>query len=167
MHDLWPRVVEETNTKKPLELCAWQRWEITQTNHNFECDYKSCFTLIFIKERYHIRKYKRYLDGSSVLEPKSTKLDRNKRSGTCSNKAISIPQSVVSTELIAMVPTELSASRKGETFVQETEATICDYRGALELGSTNGYALCEAFPSLKRGVENWDTRLSFDWSILY
>ena len=57
--------------------------------------------------------------------------------------AISIPQSVVSIELKAVVPTEESASRKGETFVQETEATICDYRGALELWSTNGYALSE------------------------
>ena len=57
--------------------------------------------------------------------------------------AISIPQSVVSIELKAVVPTEESASHKGETFVQETEATICDYRGALELWSTNGYALSE------------------------
>ena len=57
--------------------------------------------------------------------------------------AISIPQSVVSIELKAVVPTEESASHKGETFVQETEATICDYRGALELCSTNGYALSE------------------------
>ena len=47
--------------------------------------------------------------------------------------AISIPQSVVSIELKAVVPTEESASHKGETFVQETEATICDYRGVLEL----------------------------------
>ena len=76
MHDLWPKVVEETKTQNPLELCAWQRWEITQANHNFECDYKSCFTLIFIKHRYHIRKYKRYLDDPSVPVPKSTKLDR-------------------------------------------------------------------------------------------
>ena len=57
--------------------------------------------------------------------------------------AISIPQSVVSIELKAVVPTEESASHKGETFVQETEATICDYRGALELWSTNSYALSE------------------------
>ena len=76
MHDLWPKVVEETKTQNPLELCAWQRWEITQANHNFECDYKSCFTFIFIKERYHIRKYKRYLDDPSVPVPKSTKLNR-------------------------------------------------------------------------------------------
>ena len=52
-------------------------------------------------------------------------------------------QSVVSTELKAVVPTEESASHKRETFVQETEATICDYRGALELWSTNDYALSE------------------------
>ena len=52
-------------------------------------------------------------------------------------------QSVVSTELKAVVPTEESASHKGETFVQETEATICNYRGALELWSTNGCALSE------------------------
>ena len=50
MHDLWPKVVEETKTRNSLELCSWQRWEITQANHNFECDYKSCFTLIFIKK---------------------------------------------------------------------------------------------------------------------
>ena len=97
----------------------------------------------FIKEGYYIRKYKRYLDDPSVPVPKSTKLDRNKRSATRSNTAISIPQSVVSTELRAVVPTESSASHKGETFVQETEATICDYRGALEFWSTNGYALSE------------------------
>ena len=35
MHDLWPKVVEETKTRNSLELCSWQRWEITQANHNF------------------------------------------------------------------------------------------------------------------------------------
>ena len=114
MHDLWPKVVGETKTQNPLELCSWQRWEISQANHNFECDYKSCFTLIFIQEGYHIRKYKRYTDDPSVPVPKSTKLDRNKRSATRSNTAISIPQSVVSTELKAVVLTESSASHKGE-----------------------------------------------------
>ena len=94
------------------------------------------FSLIFIKERYHIRKFKRYIDDHCVSVPKSTKLDR-------SNTAISMTQSVVSTELKAVVPTEESASHKRETFVQETEATICDYRGALELWSTNDYALSE------------------------
>ena len=53
--------------------------------------------------------------------------------------AISIPQSVVSTAL-AVVLTESSTSDNGETFVQETKATKCDYRGALEFWSTNGYA---------------------------
>ena len=96
-----------------------------------------------MKEGYHIRKYKRYIDDHSVSVLKSTKLDRNKRSATRSKTAISIPQSVVSTELKAVVSTEESASRKGETFLQETKATICDYRGALELWSTNGYALSE------------------------
>ena len=96
-----------------------------------------------MKEGYHIRKYKRYIDDHSVSVLKSTKLDRNKRSATRSKTAISIPQSVVSTELKAAVSTEESASRKGETFLQETKATICDYRGALELWSTNGYALSE------------------------
>ena len=96
-----------------------------------------------MKEGYHIREYKRYIDDHSVSVPKSTKLDRNKRSGTRSKTAIAMPQSVVSTELNAAVPTEESASHKGETFVQETDATICDYRGALELWSTNGYALSE------------------------
>ena len=51
MHDLRPKVVEETKTHNPLELCSWQRWEITEANHNFECDYKSSFTHIFIKRR--------------------------------------------------------------------------------------------------------------------
>ena len=64
------------------------------------------FTLIFIKEGYHIWKYKRYIDDHSVSVPKLTKLDRNKRSATRSNTAISIPQSVVSTELKAVVTTE-------------------------------------------------------------
>ena len=155
MHDLWPKVVEETKTQNPLELCACQRWETTQANHNFECNNKACFTLIFIKEGYHIRKYKRYLDDPSVpVYPNQKKLGRNKRSGTRFNTAISNPQSVISTEPKAVVPTESSASHKGETFVQETEATKCDYRGALEFWSTDGYVLSEAFPSLERGVEN-------------
>ena len=47
MHDLWPKVFEERKTRNPLELCSRQRWETTQANHNFECDYKLCFTLIF------------------------------------------------------------------------------------------------------------------------
>ena len=51
-------------------------------------------------------------------------------------------------------------SHKGETFEQETDATICDYRVAMEFWSTIGYALSETFPSLERGVENEDTRLS-------
>ena len=106
MHDLWPKVVEETKTQNQLELCSWQRWEITQANHNFECDYKSSFTLIFIKEGYHIRKYKRHIDDHSVPVPKSTKLDRNKRSAPRFNTAISIPKSVVSTELKAVVLSE-------------------------------------------------------------
>ena len=144
MHDLWPKVVEETKTRNSLELCSWQRWEITQANHNFECDYKSSFTLIFIKKKgYRIRKYERYIDDHSVPVLKSTKLDRNKRSATRSNTANSIPRSVFSTELKEVVPTEESTSHRGETFLQETEATICDYRGPLELWSTNGYALSE------------------------
>ena len=48
-----------------------------------------------------------------------------------------------------------------KTFARETEATTCDYRGALEFSSANGYAQSEAFPSLERGGENEDTRLSF------
>ena len=76
-----------------------------------------------MKEGYHIRKYKRYIYDHSVSVPKSTKLDLNKRSATRSKTAISIPQSVVSTELKAVMPTEESASHKGETFVQETEVT--------------------------------------------
>ena len=66
MHDLWPKVVEETKTQNLLEMCSWQRWEITQANHNFECNYKSFFTHIFIKVGYHIQKYRRYQDDSSV-----------------------------------------------------------------------------------------------------
>ena len=105
-----------------------------------------------IKEGYHIRKYKRYQDDPSVPVPKSTKLDHNKHSATRSKTAISIPQSVVSTELKAVVPTESSASHKGETTVQETEATICDCRLMLKLWFSNGYALSKAFPSWK-GVQ--------------
>ena len=67
-----------------------------------------------MKEGYHIRKYRRYIDDHSVSIPKSTKLDRNKRLATPSKTAISIPQSNVSTELKAVVPTEESASHKGE-----------------------------------------------------
>ncbi|RMX43264.1 hypothetical protein pdam_00018561 [Pocillopora damicornis] len=55
-----------------------------------------------VTERYHIGKYKRYTDDPSVPVPKSTKLDHSKRSATRSNTAISIPQSVVSTELKAV-----------------------------------------------------------------
>ena len=43
------RKLSRKQTQNPLELWAWQRWEKTQANHNFECDYKSCLTLIFIK----------------------------------------------------------------------------------------------------------------------
>ena len=72
---------------------------------------------------------------------------RNQQSLTLTSVQQHVPkppsQSVVSTELKAVVPTEESASHKGETFVQETEATICNYRGALELWSTNGCALSE------------------------
>ena len=106
MHDLWPKVGDETKSQNPLKLCSWQRWESTQANHNFECDYKSSVTLIFIKEGYRIRKYKRYIDDPSVPVPKSTKPDRNKRSAIQSNNPNSIPQSVVSTELKVVVPTE-------------------------------------------------------------
>ena len=106
MHDLWPKVVEERKNKSSLQLRSRQRWEITQAKHNFECDDKLCFALIFIKEGYHIRKYKRYLDDPSVPVPKSTRLDRNKRSATRSNKASHLDSSVgLSTEL-AVVPTE-------------------------------------------------------------
>ena len=99
-----------------------------------------CFALIFIKEGYHIRKYKRYLDDPSVPVPKSTRLDRNKRLATRSNTASHLDSSVgLSTEL-AVVPTESSASHSGETFARETEATKCDYKGTLEFTSANGYA---------------------------
>ena len=126
MHDLWPKVFEERKTRNPLELCSRQRWETTQANHNFECDYKLCFTLIFIKEGYHIRKYKRYLDNPNVLVPKPTRLDRNKHSATRSNTTSHLDSSVrLSTEL-AVVPIESSVSHNGETFARETEATICD-----------------------------------------
>ena len=62
---------------------------------------------------------------------------------TLNQTAISIPQSVVFTELKAVVLTEERASHKGGIFVKETEATTCDYRGALGLWSMNGYALSE------------------------
>lgn len=73
------------------------------------------------------------MDNPSVPEPKSTKFDNNKRSATRSNAAISIPQSFVD---VAVVPTESSAS---QTFVQEPEETMCDYRGAFEISPSNGY----------------------------
>ena len=82
------------------------RNKTSQANQNFKCNYKSSFTLIFIKGGYRIRKYKRYIDDPSVPVPKSTKPDRNKRSAIQSNTPISIPQSVVSTELKVVVPTE-------------------------------------------------------------
>ena len=150
MHNLWPKIVEETKTRKP-----------TQANHNFECDYKLCFNLIYIKEEYQIRKYKRYLDDLSVPVPKSTRLDRNKRSVTRSNTASHLDSFVCLSSELVEVPTESSASHNGEIFPRETEATICDYRGALEFSYANGYAQSEAFPSLERGVENEDTRWSF------
>ena len=109
----------------------------SQANQNFKCDYKSSFTLIFIKGGYRIRKYKRYIDDPSVPVPKSTKLDRSKRSATRSNTAISIPQSVVSTELEAGVPTEQSASHKGEAFVH-----LCVICTILRQVVTNGVISC-------------------------
>ena len=52
---------------------------------------------------------------------------RNQQSLTLTSVQQHVPkppsQSVVSTELKAVVPTEESASHKGETFVQETEVT--------------------------------------------
>ena len=129
MHDLWPKVFEERKTRNPLELCSRQRWETTQANH--------------------IRKYEGYLDDPSVPVPKSTRLDRNKRSATRSNTASHLDSSVgLSTEL-AVVPTESSASHSGETFARETEATkfrlqryigilvckwLCTVRSVPELG---------------------------------
>ena len=85
MHDLWLKVVEETKTLNPLELCSWQRWEITQANHNFECDYNCVLPAFLLKKGYHIRKYKRYLGDPSLPVPKSKKLDCNKHSVTHSN----------------------------------------------------------------------------------
>ena len=86
------RKLSKKQLKTHLSCVHGQSCEITQANHNFKCDCKSSFTLIFMKEGYHIRKYKRYIDDHSVSVLKSTKLDR-------SNTAISIPQSVVSTQL--------------------------------------------------------------------
>ena len=119
-----------------------------------------CFTLIFVKKGYHIRKYKRYLDDPSVPVPKSSKFNHNRCSVTRSNTAISMPQSVISTEL-AVVPTELSTSHNGETFSEETGTTMCNYRGALEFLSTNGYVQSKVFLSFERGFDIKDTRLSF------
>lgn len=91
--------------------------------------------------------------------PKSTKSDRNKRSATCANTASTIPESIDSTK-VAVVPTVSSVSHSEEILAQEIEATICDYRGALEFSPSNRYAQSEAFPSLERGVDNKDTRLN-------
>ena len=54
-------------------------------------------------------------------------------------------QSLTVTSVQQHVTTPLSRFYldKEEIFVQETEATICDYRGALERWSTNGYTLSE------------------------
>ena len=104
-------------------------------------------------------KYKRYLDDPNVPVPKSIILDLNKRSATRSNTASHLDSSVGLFTELAMVSPESSASYNKETFARETEANICDYRGALEFSSTNGYAPSEAFPSLESGVENEDTRL--------
>ena len=112
MHDLWPKVVEERKNWNPLELCSRQRWKTTQANH--------------------IRKYKRYLDDHSVPVPKSTKLDRDKRSATRSNTASHLDSSVGLSTKLAVVLTELIASHNGETFARETEATICHYNGAFK-----------------------------------
>ena len=115
-----------------------------------------------MKEGYHVRKHKRYLDDPSVPVPKLTRLDRNKRSAARSNTASHLDFLVgLSTELMAVVLTELNASHNGETFARKTEATLCDYKGVLEFSSTNGHAQSEAFPSLERGGENEDIRLSF------
>ena len=116
MHDLWPKVVEERKNWNPLELCSRQRWETTQANH--------------------IRKYKRYLDDHSVPVPKSTKLDRDKRSATRSNTASHLDSSVGLSTKLTVVLTESIASHNGETFARETEATICHNNGALEFSST-------------------------------
>ena len=37
----------------------------------------------------------------------------------------------------------------------------CDYRGALEFSSTNGYTQSEVYLSMEKGFDNEDTRLSF------
>ena len=94
----------------------------------------------------HIRKYKRYLDDHSVPVPKSTRLDHNKRSATRSNTASHLDSSVGLSTALAVVPTKSSASHNGKN--------IC-------ISSANGYAQSEAFPSLERGGEDEDTRLSF------
>lgn len=85
--------------------------------------------------------------------PNQQSLTVNKRSATRStaNAAISIPQSVVD---VAVLSTESSAS---QTFVQDQEETMCDYRGASEFSPTNGCTQSEVFPSLESGVENEDT----------
>ncbi|RMX44778.1 hypothetical protein pdam_00009191, partial [Pocillopora damicornis] len=77
-------------------------------------------------------KYKRYLDDHSVPVPKSTKLDRDKRSATRSNTASHLDSSVGLSTKLAVVLTESIASHNGETFARETEATICHYNGAFK-----------------------------------
>ena len=66
-----------------------------------------------------------------------------------------------------MVPTESSASHNGETFARGTEATKCDYKGALEFSSANGYAQSKAFPSLERGGVKFYTRPTRYRTILF
>ena len=159
------RIDHTTNAQFVAESCqgnkdskpTWVVFMAKVRNNTGQSQFWMWIQIIFYShfyKGYHIRKDKRCRVDPSVPVPKSTKLDHNKRS-------------TISTQLKAVVPIESGASYKGETYVQETEATRCDYRGTLEFWSINGYALSEAFPSLERGVENEDTRLSFDTEVKF
>ena len=95
MNSLYVEIIKENRSYYKCTICGRKlsKKQILKTHLSCvhgECDYKSSFTLIFIKEGYHIRNYKRYMDDHSVLVTKSTKLDLNKRSATRSKTAISV-----------------------------------------------------------------------------
>ena len=128
MHDLWPKVFEERKTRNPLELCSRQRWKQHKP-----------ITLGSMRNT----------DDHSISVPKSTMLDRNKRSATRSNTASHLDSSVgLSTEL-AVVPTESSASHNGENICTRDRSNymrlqrcigilvckwLCTVRSVTELG---------------------------------
>ena len=119
-----------------------------------------CFLLVQISEGYHIRKNKRYLDDPSVQVPKSTKFDQKKRSTLHSNTVTSIPQSVLFTQQTELIYPESNACSNGDTLVQETEVTTCNYQGTSEMEGSSTDALSQPEMCLEEVVDSKDTGLS-------